>query len=132
MKYFSVRFTLKIVAFNFSYKKFLEKKKIKTDSVCFLFCVMQSVIKEMNRLGMIVDLSHVSVKTMGDALDVSKAPVIFSHSSAQALCNSTRNVPDATLRKLALNKGIIMVNFYTQFLTCKDVATVADAVGKHL
>ncbi|XP_066261636.1 dipeptidase 1-like [Euwallacea similis] len=89
----------------------------------------KAVIKEMNRLGMIVDLSHVSVGTMRDALDVSKAPVIFSHSSTHSLCNSTRNVADDTLRRLALNGGIIMVNFYSLFLTCRETATVADAVA---
>lgn len=60
----------------------------------------QSIVLEMNRLGMMVDLSHVSVPTMLVAMKTSRAPVIFSHSSAHALCNSSRNVPDHALRRL--------------------------------
>nr|CAD7443883.1 unnamed protein product [Timema bartmani] len=86
------------------------------------------VIREMNRLGMMVDLSHVSVQTMLDAVEVSKAPVIFSHSSALALCNSSRNVPDHVLTKLAINGGIVMVSFYNNFLSCSDTATLHDVI----
>ena len=63
-----------------------------------LFGFFQTVVEEMNRLGMIVDLSHSSIQTASDTLAVSEAPVIYSHSSAYALCNSTRNVPDNLLK----------------------------------
>lgn len=86
----------------------------------------------MNRLGMIVDLSHVSMATMRDSIAASEAPVIFSHSSAYELCNSSRNVQDIILRALAKNRGIVMVNFYSMFLSCSENASVFHAVGKRI
>ncbi len=82
----------------------------------------KDVVREMNRLGMLVDVSHVGDKTMSDVLDISKAPIIASHSSARALSNVPRNIPDDLLKRIAKNGGVVQVNFYSMFVDATSVA----------
>ena len=94
----------------------------------------REVVREMNRMGMLVDLSHVSPGVMSDALDIAEAPVIFSHSSARALTDHARNVPDSILRRLPKNGGVVMVTFVPAFVSQEvaDWEKAAEEESKRL
>ena len=85
----------------------------------------KEVVREMNRIGMLVDVSHVSDKTMADVFDTTTAPVIASHSSARALADRPRNIPDDLLRRFKQNGGVVMINFYPVFLDQKAIEASA-------
>jgi len=90
----------------------------------------RAVIHEMNRIGMLVDLAHVSPETMRAALQATKAPVLFTHSDARALADHPRNVPDDVLKLLPANGGVVMVNFYLGHLSPEFIAWSADKAGE--
>jgi membrane dipeptidase len=84
----------------------------------------KEVIHEMNRLGMLVDISHVSEKVMSDVLDISTAPIIASHSGARGINDHTRNVPDAVLKRIVSNGGVVMINFFPAFLDARSKSEI--------
>jgi membrane dipeptidase len=88
----------------------------------------KQVVQKMNELGMMVDISHVSAATMHATLDVSTAPVIFSHSSAAGVADHPRNVPDDVLKRLKEKDGVVMVNFFSGYIVPEAVKTVADGM----
>ncbi|MCI0332273.1 MAG: dipeptidase [Planctomycetes bacterium] len=88
----------------------------------------EQVVRKMNELGMLVDLSHVSAETMNDALDVATVPAIFSHSSAMAIADHPRNVPDDVLKRIHEKDGVVMVNFFSGYIVPDAVKTVAEGM----
>jgi membrane dipeptidase len=90
----------------------------------------KKIVLEMNRLGMMVDISHVADDTMADVFEISKAPVIASHSSARAIANHTRNLNDDELRAIAKNGGVVMVNFYDGFIDPKKAEVTFNGRAK--
>jgi membrane dipeptidase len=92
----------------------------------------EEVVHEMNRIGMLVDLSHTAPDTMRDAIRVSASPVIFSHSAAQGLCDIPRNVPDDVIRMLPKNGGVLMVTFVSGFISQEAADVTLPAMKKYL